>query len=64
MGIARVPDGNRTRVAAATERSFTTKLQAPYFLNIGLSPENVRGYRHHTYIKNLYFFEIFFNFSG
>ena len=27
-----VPDGNRTHLTAATERSFTTKLQAPYFL--------------------------------
>lgn len=30
MSNRRVPDGNRTRIAAATERSFTTKLQAPY----------------------------------
>ena len=29
-----VPDGNRTHVAAATERSFATKLQAPYHLTL------------------------------
>ena len=29
-----VPEGDRTLVAAATERSFTTKLQAPYLIQL------------------------------